>query len=302
MRAYLFMLYSIEYGLDSTKLAALKLRLEESLRNSWKEEAVDKKEIFKIVGEGNEGLIEILNTADRLAPILAEAPSIQGNPRIVKRLLNVIRMRSNTARRRGMPFDENVIAKLVIFERCASASAVSDFYQMILKEDGRPKVLALLEDGELDIPVTAPDSWKDEHVSAFLLEWSKLAPKLSDKDLRGAIYLSRETATYGSFRPGLSDKAVEAFSILKNLKGGRTSRVAQQAISGLGSEEAHLIMDEIIDQLRQVDDWGKRPLGVDGMIVLATGFPETSQSARSFVNGLSDKPKWLTPLLKMTSW
>lgn len=56
--------------------------------------------------------------ADRIAPILANSPIIHGNPRIVKRLLNVVKMRSQIAKRRAMPLDEAIITKLVIFERC----------------------------------------------------------------------------------------------------------------------------------------------------------------------------------------
>ncbi|CCM79523.1 putative tranposase [Rhizobium mesoamericanum STM3625] len=50
--------------------------------------------------------------------------------RIVKRMLNVIRMRASVARWRGMALDESVIAKLALFERCTS--------ERILTEPMRP--------------------------------------------------------------------------------------------------------------------------------------------------------------------
>ena len=81
---------------------------------------------------------------------MATSPNIQGNPRIVKRLLNVIKMRSNIAKRRKMPIDENIIAKLVIFERCAGASATLDLYQLIDSKAGKPEIFEQLESTEND--------------------------------------------------------------------------------------------------------------------------------------------------------
>ena len=43
---------------------------------------------------------------------------VNGNPRIIKRMLNVVRMRASVARKRKMELDESVIAKLALFERC----------------------------------------------------------------------------------------------------------------------------------------------------------------------------------------
>jgi hypothetical protein len=56
-----------------------------------------------------------LELADRMAPLLAYSANVNGNPRIIKRMLNVVRMRASVARRRKMELDESVIAKLALW-------------------------------------------------------------------------------------------------------------------------------------------------------------------------------------------
>lgn len=132
IRSYLFMLYAIDYGLSEEKLERLRIKLEENLQQSWKNESISYQEALELIEESEEGgLAKAYERADRIAPILANSPIIHGNPRIVKRLLNVIKMRSNIANRRSIPLDKAIITKLVIFERCAGAEATADFYRLV---------------------------------------------------------------------------------------------------------------------------------------------------------------------------
>ena len=63
--------------------------------------------------------------------MLAYSGRVQGNPRIVKRLLNVVRMRATIARKRKMPLDEAVIGKLALFERCTDTGATEFLHDQI---------------------------------------------------------------------------------------------------------------------------------------------------------------------------
>lgn len=99
--------------------------------------------------------------ADRIAPILANSPIIHGNPRIVKRLLNVVKMRSQIAKRRAMPLDEAIITKLVIFERCVGVDGTADLYHLVDIEQGVPQILKQLDDNGGQIPTDAPKTWTD---------------------------------------------------------------------------------------------------------------------------------------------
>ena len=72
--------------------------LEKALQQSWKDEPISRQEALKMTGEADDSNLALaFARADRIAPILANSPIIHGNPRIVKRLLNVVKMRSQIA-------------------------------------------------------------------------------------------------------------------------------------------------------------------------------------------------------------
>jgi predicted KAP-like P-loop ATPase len=127
IRAYIFILFAIDHGIENEQLEHLRTSLEKSLQQSWKDDPISKEDALNLTGHKDDlALARAFDVADRIAPILATSPIVSGNPRIVKRLLNVVKMRSQIAKRRDMPLDEGVITKLVIFERCAGADATAD--------------------------------------------------------------------------------------------------------------------------------------------------------------------------------
>ncbi|MBB1438991.1 ATPase, partial [Shewanella sp. SG41-4] len=183
IRAYLLMLVALDHGITGEPLEALRHQLELNLKMSWKEEAVAIDDLLE--GKKLQDAPELRSkfvVAEQLAPLLAESSNINGNPRIVKRLLNQVRIRRKTALRRGMQLDEKTITKLVIFERCLGTRATNKFYEMIDSENGKPKILAELEAEGANIDeITLPEEWKAE--KNFLAKWSKLTPKFSEVNL-----------------------------------------------------------------------------------------------------------------------
>jgi predicted KAP-like P-loop ATPase len=81
IRAYMYSLYVLL--LAPTALLAVQERLLKALQGCWSGETFTKEQIVRMVGNSAD-LIDRFAIADRLAPILANAPQIQGNPRIVK--------------------------------------------------------------------------------------------------------------------------------------------------------------------------------------------------------------------------
>ena len=81
-----------------------------------------------------------------MATLLANAPLVDGNPRIVKRMLNVVRLRSRIAERREMPVDEQMVAKFALFERCVEPAAITKMYALINEApSGKPGLMVELE-------------------------------------------------------------------------------------------------------------------------------------------------------------
>jgi len=304
IRSYLFMLYAIDSGIAPDKLEALRVGLENSLQQSWHEDPIEKNTALSLTGETQESDLAILyDLADRISPILASSPIIQGNPRIVKRLLNVVKMRSQIARRRSIPLDEGVITKLVIFERCAGAEATADLYRLIDTELGKPGIFEELEDPDaVGLPSSCPNSWKNNPtVNAFIKEWSMLAPSLKGSDLRAAIYLSRETMPVGSYVLGISSAGKEALNMLITVS--KISSPTGKSVAEKIALEDHVpVMEGILDHLRQVTGWRKQPEGFAGALLLAQRSQEASKLLVRFISGITDQGPWMNAALKDQEW
>lgn len=305
IRSYLFMLHAVEHRLPKEKLNALRNGLEKALQQSWKDEPISREDALKLTDETESSeLSKAFARADRIAPLLANSPIIHGNPRIVKRLLNVVKMRSRIARRRSMPLDEAIITKLVIFERCAGVNATADFYRLVDAEQGLPKVLTKLEDVGGEIPVDAPKTWIDNPTTKlFISEWAKLEPRLSGIDLRAAVYLSRETMPIGAYVVGMSPIGRSILDALVDTK-NTSSPTAEKLLDTLPLEEQIPVMEGVISHLRRVTDWSRNPKGFAGAVLLARHSADAAKILIRYLQelDLEKPPAWMASLLKEESW
>ncbi|AIA71684.1 P-loop NTPase fold protein [Pectobacterium atrosepticum] len=304
IRSYLFMLHAVNAGVNSDLVEKLRIALEKSLQESWHKDPMKKEDAIKILeGENNLELARAYDQVDRLAPIFATSPIIHGNPRIVKRLLNVVKMRSNIARRRSISLDENVITKLVIFERCAGETAANDLYSMIDTNKDYKKLFSEIESTKpKELPDSVPESWtKDDAISDFILKWFDIEPKLSDKDLRASIYLSRETMPAGHYVMGLSPKARDALSVLITTT-RKSSQVALTALRDISQDEFIPVMESLIEHLRTITEWSKQPAGFAGAVLIADKHIEAGKILKRFISGINDNPHWMNALIKEKNW
>lgn len=303
IRAYLYMLYAIYQRLSDEKLASLRQFLEAHLQQSWKNQSLKPEEITaKIDEQDNQALLADFERANRIAPLLANSLNIYGNPRIVKRILNTIKMRTKIADKRQMPLDEAIITKLVIFERCVDSDTVTKFYQLINEKEGKPELLKELEnDNKQDLSALS----ENKPIQEFIKEWAKLEPKLSGVDLRAAIYLSRETIPLNTYTAQLSQKAQDALSILLTTTTRTGSQNTLNAIQQLTTDEQISVMEALIEQLRKVDTWDKSPNGFTGACLLAENSADSAKILNRFIIELKNKgvnDKWFTVRLKNANW
>lgn len=296
IRAYLYMLVATDHGLSNESLSSMRDALEDSLRNSWKESAIKVGDLIALLRGEHQATLEQLEiklqAVDRMATILANSPRINGNPRIVKRLLNVVRMRKKVSDRRQMNLEESLITKLVIFERCAGKQATTELYQLIDKERGKPKVFAdlELENGNAELPA-AWDSVKD-----FVIEWSKLPPLLSDTDLRAAAYLSRETIPMGVINSSISSAGRVLVELLLETE-NVSSQIAKDTVNSTPQEDYLAVMEEILENLRKISDWSRKPKGFAGAMILAKKDSDCKQTLKQFLISLPQE-RWMAPALR----
>ena len=296
VRAYLFMLLASDLGIGDGNLKTLQGSLSQSLRNSWKEKPISVANLMseltisepKIVSQ----LEEALNVAERITPLLSGSSRINGNPRIVKRLLNVIKMRKRVADRRDMNLDESLITKLVIFERCASPNATMELYRQIDEGNGYSNILKKLEVDSNEEKL--PEVW--EHDKKFISEWIKLLPLLSGIDLRAAAYLSRETMPLSIVSNTMSSVAKELVEILLAVK-SRNSPKAITEIDNIPQPDYLSVMEALVSSFRTCSDWSKRPTGFDGALILTNKDSECKDYLLKFLHTIP-KQRWLVPVLK----
>jgi len=303
MRAYMTMLFAVRSKATPESRTALRDILAGALRNAWKQAYPSREEILKVLQVEDFG--PKLELAERLAPLLAASKEIAANPRIVKRLLNTISLRSRIAARREMAIDEVLLAKIAVLERCTDSVTVQWFYKEVTDAaDGKPEILKQLEDCRDDLEKFRSKCPKDVAAHAdFLYRWAALPPDLRGQDLRPAVYLSRESVALSYRTAGLSAKAVEALEILQQVTGSH-SPAAEQVCNSLSAADYEPVMDQLITELRKVADWVKTPRGFHGAVFLAKRSPEAGKRLGEYIASLPEGSvgAWMALLLKDEPW
>lgn len=303
IRAYLTMLNAVRSGCGQDEIAALRTFLIEDLRHSWKDgDGYDVDKVMGLLGSTDPNLRNQIELGLRMAPTLAQSAKVNGNPRIVKRMMNVVRMRSSVAKRRTMNLDEAIIAKLALFERCTDGKAIQALQREIqTAEAGKADLFAKVEAVQTEAALRdlLPEALKP-HLSV-LRDWFELPPKLAGVDLRPAVYLSRETVPMRLRGSTLSPSTLRAVeSLLATATIGST--VARETAAGIDPSESVAAMEAMIAEIRKNTDWSKGRNDVRGSVILARAWPDAAMRLSQYLTSLTDKPKWLKALIKNDIW
>ncbi|ANP86043.1 hypothetical protein BA011_10095 [Rhizobium leguminosarum] len=291
--SFLCMLIATRSGVEENKVEELRTFLVESIQNSWKgEQDLGRDKIIEILS-ADVGLVAQIDMAFRIAPILARAKSVSGNPRIIKRMMNIIRMRHATAIRRDMQLDEAIITKLALFERCTDEATFKSLLDLINDADqGKPKLFVDQKNASADGKgeVRWPEKWNSHDV--FIKDWLAIEPLLDGIDLRPAVYLARETLPLQFKSKSLSSHAKKAIAELLRIP-SLTSRAAPKAIATIPPDEISDVMQELVAALRQNSDWSRKRNDLTGAIILAQHSPENAHILAAFLEQIPNRPPWL---------
>jgi predicted KAP-like P-loop ATPase len=277
LRAYMYSLFVAKAA--PAKLEAVQAVLMKSLQEGWKGTTFTKEAIDKTAGSPN-GLLDSLSISDQLAPMLVSAPAIQGNPRIVKRLLNSIMLRAELASARGMTVDVATLAKLAVFERGTDEAATLALYRMVMSGVGREFLMPSAAEEASPIPA----EWKK--YEGFVERWRQMEPRFDEEtNLRPAVFLSRDVMAPALPRAGFSDAAratVEALLQVDKMN----SPAGKAAAAALSPADRSAVMSELIRVMRKAD-WAQRVAGLHGAVLLAKQAPETEPELRAFIATVS---------------
>lgn len=281
VRAYM---YSLFVGLLAPgKIETVQAHLLNALQTSWSGATFTRKDINDLAGSPTD-LLDALAVCDRLAPILATAPTINGNPRIVKRLLNAITLRQTLATSRKMNVDLATLSKLAIFERSTDSKASQKLYNIVM--DDKDAESFLNSTGKLKkARPEIPNEWKG--YEAFIESWREMEPHFENAAVwRPAVFLSRDVMAPSIARTGLSEAAANAIESLIAVT-SVNSPAGVKIVDDLSPPDRRIVMGEIIAHLRE-QDWSKAPQGIHGAIILGTKSPDANIELESFISALQD--------------
>jgi predicted KAP-like P-loop ATPase len=301
VRAYLMMLFiDDETTLDAGQKEAIRVAVCLRLGETWKGERVDKAFVSGLVPNCPPGLLNRLALAERIAPILTTSPNVRGNPRLIKRFLNTLSMRTSMARIQKVAVDEEVLVKLLLFERCGDKDAYAEMLRAVNEsEDGHAEFLADLEarsrGDETKPPLEKP--WND----AFHANWLSLDPALAGRDLRGALYVGRESHPIISRADELSSDALDVLDML--LRMNSSSPTVDAEVGRLTNQEIGRITDKILSKAKQETAWGT-PAILNAMQSVAGASPGAEASVVAFLSEISSNQikASIVPRINQTEW
>lgn len=188
--------------------------------------------------------------AARIAPTLSRG--LRGNPRQLKRFLNTLLLRLETARRRGATLDPAILARLMVLE----VVAPKEFQQLFdwqLAQDGVAEELATAESAARagkELPKGSSSELTAWFGAKALPGWLKLDPELKDVALGQYFFFSRD-------RLSPSAPAARLSATLQALLGRLQSPVPAQrrpavdTAAALAPEEYTLVYGALLDRAKR---------------------------------------------------
>ncbi|MBX3722413.1 MAG: hypothetical protein KF713_11295 [Turneriella sp.] len=264
VRAYMMLLFINDAIQDATRQEEIRKKVCEQLKNSWQGKRVDAA-FIKSLSLGLSPDVEAkIEMAERLASIMVGNNKIAGNPRLIKRFLNAISIRQSIANQHGISINERELTKLLLLERCAPSKIYTELVKEVANNaGGKATYLAEQEKNAIEGKLEALRAdFNDE----FIVEWLKLEPAFSDRDLRGIMYISREHAALISPEDRLSSDGMEILAAFSANPGVADS--FSQRVEALSRPDVQLIYDRLVEKARECAEWGVPPI-LTALIVLA---------------------------------
>lgn len=273
VRAYLMLLFVENSTLKAEEKEAIRTKVCRQLSETWKGRRVDRAFMQTLHSSYPPELIARFETAERLAPLMTTASQIAGNPRLIKRFLNALAIRTAIAKAHGVGIDEAALAKMLLFERCGDPAAYSELSKAINENgDGKPQILAEWEEQAAAgaEPKLRPP-WDDD----FVREWLTISPRLADMDLRGILYVGREHAPLITPEDRLSSGAAELLTGL--LQNPDMADRLKERLKAISRPELSVMMDRVLAKAQSEQSWGTPDI-LEACLAIVTA--DTSQGSR----------------------
>ena len=213
-----------------------------------------------------------------------------GNPRKIKRFINMLLLRFEIAKNRGFgaEIDLAILAKMMLAEYY-----FPNFYEQLpahLTSDGVWKDAKTVKDSienEPDETVTKKADVSSHNENWFdpkeIKDWILLEPDIMDVDLRPYYYASKEKIDYFAGRAESSD-LLEIVDIL--LKSEMVITQYIDKLKGLTEQQSEQIFGIIAQRIMEKGNFENKPDGIDGLRILVQQKNSLRRQLADFIAGL----------------
>jgi len=284
---------------DDKKYADLLDTSIKKMKKPWQNNGLPISQISEVLGEKYSVVIEEVSIASQISAILAT--NADGNPRKIKRFINMLLLRHKIATARGFGEDIKlpILAKMMLAEYF-----LNDFYVEIaamLDENGKCSLITELENMSIETHgsneenvdtesenteeefeiITKADStlerWKSD---AKICEWIYCNPKIGQSDLRPYYFACKEKQDY--FSSGIkSEKLREIIDGLMST----AMNIARYSgeLKNLTTDDAKYIFDILSNKILGQGDLQNKPKGLDGIIELVSNHQELQKNLLNLI-------------------
>ena len=299
VRAYMMLLFIDHSTLDQSKKDTIREKVCSQLGNTWQGKRVDHQFIKSLEESLPSELTSQLDAAERLAGIMTMSEKIKGNPRLIKRFLNALSIRMSMAKSNGILVSEEVVAKMLLFERCGHIKAYDEILKQVMESvDGKSGLIKDYEERMISGNASEiEEPWSD----SFTLQWLELKPQLGKEDLRGVLYLSREHIPIITPEDRLSPESSVLLQAL--LEFPQQARNVKDDLKKTPLSELNHIMGRVLDEAKREQEWGIPPI-LEVCLVISD---INESEANRFSAFLSERPASqikpsIVPKIKDKSW
>ena len=301
------LLVGAELGEGDPAYAALITAARALLKRPWTTAGLDAQTVKTALGEKAATVQNALILSDQIGPILASGT--QGNPRQIKRFLNTLLLRHQTAMARGFGDDVKlpVLAKLMLAERFLSRTFDQIASAAARDPDGQCRDLKGLEEDRPDetetpkpkrgapkgdafepklsaVPASTDSAilaeWKG---SEAIRAWATLSPPLATVDLRPYLFVTKDRKDYFGAASVLGRLA----AVVEKLLGSKLAVQAfESELKQLVPAEAAQVFEELRGRIMGGDAFDTAPAGVDGVGVLVRAHPTLQPNLLDMLEGL----------------
>lgn len=253
------------------------------IRKPWNVETLTVDDVKEILGDDYEVSSKKILIATQICHLLAQ--NTDGNPRKIKRFVNMLLLRYEIAKNRGFgdELELAILAKMMLAEYYQP-----DFYKALpnhLDSEGKwdevPEILSDIEAmGKDKKTIAQKERWYDLNKVS---KWLTTEPEIVDKDLRPYYYACKEKLDYFSGKTSQNDLS-EIVDLLFRDEMAIVGRIEE--LKNLSNQESDQIFGIIAQKIMEKGQFEIKPKGTDGLIILVQNKSELRKNLVDFIEAI----------------